>query len=139
MKNKIWKYFTYSNNEIKIHLSENFAKEMLETKISEEEQYNLNRTVSKKLENMGISCETPYQFYEDSCLVKEIKINKNPLSTSKNTINTLTKKEHAFPNVIGYYFTEPQKEENKDLLINLFEEWINFSSDIKKNTYENFQ
>lgn len=64
------------HNEFSISVDKNFAREMLETKISREVGQKLNRLGS---ELMGVNGLDTFQFFEDTALVNQFYLGENGL------------------------------------------------------------
>ena len=117
-----------------VFLDKRFAKEMLDSPLSYENQRNMNELGAKDLKSLGIDWREPYAFQNNSCLIGQIYLGMNGvwLSTSPRDLNNLVKeKDLKGVRDIEYGSHNVDTPRNAYALMYLFSKWIEYADVLK--------
>jgi len=128
MKRTLWTPRLYGECDFGVYLDQDFAKEMIQSRVPIERQTNMNELANKELKRLGTYWLNPYTFYEDSCFITQFYIGQNGvwLSTNHNTIDDLLSgKECSKP--IEYDSHNVDTPKQAYILMALFDKWIEYA------------
>ena len=110
------------NYKFKINLDYDFARKMINSKVSNSKKDGLNELTRKRF---NITSSNPFQFYEDSGLVNMIELGMNGrwlnISVNELKYNLKSKKN------LEYYTHNIENITDVYNLIGLFDLWVSFS------------
>ncbi len=132
MKKIIWTPELYGTCNFRIYLDEDFAREIIQTKISDKEQARMNELANEELERLETNWLDPYKFHKDSCFVTQFYIGQNGvwLSTNYQTTKDLLKGEKS-SKPIKYNSHNVDIPKQAYVLMTLFDKWVEYAGTFK--------
>ncbi len=129
MKKIIWQpsEFSADSYDFVVSLDGDFARDIIQIKISDEKQKRVNELGNEELKKAGINWLNPYTLYEQSGFVSQIYLGNNGvwLATSHNNIESLLKKSNSRD--IEYHSHNVDTPKEAHVLMLLFNKWIELS------------
>ena len=118
--------FVTDDYEFRIYLDPEFAREMIEARISPEKQKRLNEIANEELKRLRYSWIDPYEFHGHSAFVQQVYIGRNGkwLSASRATVEGVIAGK-AEP--VIYHSHNVDGSADALTLIRLFNKWIWYS------------
>jgi hypothetical protein len=120
--------------DFSVYLDRDFAREMMNSPLLEQNQKNMNRLGNDILKRLNLNWSNPYNFHLNSCLVDQIYVGNNGvwLATTCDILSGLCKDAKS---------TEPIKYNSHNTddthfaysLMKLFGAWVEFSDLLRKN------
>ena len=132
MEKTIWTPRLYGSYDFSIYLDRNFAREMIQSKCSDEIQKNMNKLANSELNKLRINWSSSYMFHENSCFIDQFSIGQNGvwLSLDRSTIDDLiTEKDSSKP--IEYTSHNVDDPKQVYALMKLFSKWIEYADNLK--------
>lgn len=132
MEKTIWTPRLYGYCDFGVYLDEDFARDLIQSKVPDERQRRMNELANEELKTMGEYWLSPYTFHEDSCFISQIYIGQNGvwLSTNYQTIDELLKgKESSKP--IEYTSHNVDSPKQAYVLMRLFDKWVEYADAFK--------
>lgn len=132
MDKTIWTPRLYGSCDFGIYLDRDFAREMIQSKVSNERQTRMNELANEELKRLGTNWLNPYTFHKDSCFISQFYIGQNGvwLSTNHQTIDDLLNgKESSKP--IEYNSHNVDVPSQSYVLMRLFDQWIEYADAFK--------
>ena len=134
MDKTIWTPYLHGSCDFEVYLDRDFAREMIQSKVSNERQKRMNQLANEELKRLGTNWSTPYIFHEDSCFILEFHIGQNGvwLSTTHQTIDDLLNgKESSKP--IEYDSHNVDVSSQAYVLMRLFDKCIEYADAFKSD------
>ena len=132
MEKTIWTPRLYGYCNFGVYLDRDFAKEMIQAKLSNKRQRRMNELANEELKRLRTNWSDPYTFHEASCFISQFYIGQNGvwLSTNHQTINDLiNEKESSKP--IEYSSHNVDFPSQAYILMRLFDKWIEYANVLK--------
>jgi hypothetical protein len=97
MEKLVWMPKLTGTHDFTVDVDRDFAKGMIDAKIAQEGQRNMNRVANQIMEVMGLKWLDPYHFHGESALVDQFYLGQNGvwLATERYQIDSLLNGEKA--------------------------------------------
>jgi hypothetical protein len=134
-KRIIWQPFALyqPGSDFGIYLDRDFARKMLETKLSLEDRIRVKQLLLEVSESFGFSYPEPANFHEDTAFIKGFYLNDGALLTidqaSLHHLINNPKKE-----LLRYYSEEVNSPKKAQTLMALVDWWVEYADTIKSLT-----
>jgi len=132
MEETIWTPRLYGKYNFGVNLDKDFAREMIQSRISTARQTRINELANKELEKLKTNWLNPYTFHEDSCLIIQCYIGQNGvgLSLKYQAVDNLLK-DKIYSEVIEYDSHNVDTPSQAYVLMNLFDKWVEYAAAFK--------
>ncbi len=133
MERTIWTPRFYGEYDFEVYLDWDFAREMIQSRISTERQTKMNKLGDVELKRLGVNWLSPYTFHEDSRFITQFYIGQNGvwLATDHQTIDGLLNQEEESSNVIKYTSHNVDTPKQAYVLMMLFGKWVEYVDALK--------
>lgn len=133
MEKIIWTPRLYGSCDFGVYLDKNFARDMIQSTVSNERQRRMNGLANEELRSLKINWLDPYLFYKDSCFVSQFNIGQNGvwLATDRHAINDLLSEEKSVK-PIEYNSHNVDFPSQAYVLMRLFDKWVEYADVFKE-------
>lgn len=124
----------------KISLDRDFAREMVNSPLDKKHQKRTSELAKKDLKKMGIDWPDPYNFYKNTCFLREIHLGNNGvwLATSSDEASGLLREEKGENGRnIEYDAHNVDTPRYAYALMFLFHKWIDYSQTFQELDEQN--
>ncbi len=130
MEKTIWTPCFSAKYDFAVSLNRDFAREMIQAKISSERQAAMNNVGNEVLQGLGDDWQNPYIFYKDSCSVSQFYLGQNGVWLATDiTPNELLKDKSTRP--IEYHSHNVDTSKQAYTLLALFDQWVKYADILK--------
>ena len=129
----LWTPDFYGRCDFGVNLNRDFAREMIEAKVSNEKQIMMNDVANGKLKELGKTWLNPYRFHENSCFLSQIYLGENGvwLATDRQNIESLLV-ESKLEKAIEYSSHNVDRPAQACTLMVLFGTWVEYADAFKE-------
>jgi len=131
MERIIWQPEFCSGYDFNVYLDRVFAREMIKTNLSSEQQNRMNELANEELQRRNVHWRYPYTFHENSCFIQQFYIGSNgtSLSTGHQSIKSLIEDEDS-SKLIKYKSHNVDSSKQAFVLMKLVDMWVYYYSDV---------